>query len=173
MVGQVTKYTTLNGFTENNPNMNYDDVSPYNNFEGDYASDFDGDSVSDSEFAGENDLMDFSNASGRRRKKKKGSTMKSRMATRQKARADRKDRKLKIKEQQSETQKKVAEDLGKEDPATLKLMESLATDDTKKADAPKGMSKGLKIGLIVGGVVIAGIVTILVIKKMKAKKSGK
>ena len=164
MEGKVTKYMVANGFTQFDQNVSYDDVSPYDSF--------DGGSISDSEFAGESDLIDFSNASGKRKKKKKSSTIKSRMEARQKARADRKDRKLKIKEQQAETQKKVAEDLGKEDPATQKLMETLATDDTKK-DAPKGMSKGLKIGLIVGGVLVAGVIAFVVIRKMRAKKSGK
>jgi len=162
MDGQVVRYMVANGMTQFNENVNYEDVSPY--------SDFDGGSISDSEFAGEGDLIDFSDASGRRKKKKKGgSTMKSRMATRQKARADRKDRKLKIKESETETQRKVAEDLTKEDPATQKLMESLVADDTKKADAPKGMSKGLKIGLIVGGVLVAGVIAFVVIRKMKNK----
>jgi hypothetical protein len=164
MEGKVTRYMVANGFTQFDRNVSYDDVSPYDSF--------DGGSITDCEFAGENDLIDFSNASGKRKKKKKSSTIKSRMEARQKARADRQDRKLKIKEQQAETQKKVAEDLGKEDPATQKLMETLATDDTKK-DAPKGMSKGLKIGLIVGGVVIAGVIAFVVIRKMKAKKIGK
>lgn len=164
MVGEVTRYMVANGFTQFDRNADYNDVSPYDNF--------DGGSISDSEFDGENDLF-FSNASGKkRRKKKKSSTIRSRMEARQKARADRKDRKLKIKEQQAETQKKVAEDLGKEDPATQKLMETLATDDTKKAETG-GMSKGLKIGLIVGGVVLAGVVAFVVIRKMRAKKSGK
>lgn len=160
MDGKVTKYMVANGFTQFNPSVDYEDVSPYNSF--------DGGSISDSEFAGEGDLIDFSNASGKRKKKKKSSTIKSRMEARQKARADRKDRKLKIKESQTETQKKVAEDLTKEDPATQKLMETLATDDTKK-DAPKGMSKGLKIGLIVGGVLVAGVIAFVVIRKMKNK----
>jgi len=164
MVGSVTKYMVANGFTEFDRDANYNDVSPFQNF--------DGGSISDTEFAGENDLLDFSNASGKRKKKKKSSTIRSRMEQRQKARADRQDRKLKIKEQQAETQKKVAEDLSKEDPATQKLMETLATPDTKK-DEPKGMSKGLKIGLIVGGVVLVGVVAFVVIRKMKAKKSGK
>ena len=90
------------------------------------------------------------------------------MEARQKARADRQDRKLKIKESQAETQKKVAEDLSKEDPATQKLMETLATDDKPK-DASTGMSKGLKIGLIVGGVLVAGVIAFVVIRKMKNK----
>jgi hypothetical protein len=32
------------------------------------------------------------------------------------------------------------------------------------------MSRGLKIGLIVGGIVVAGVITIVVIRKMRAKK---
>ena len=160
MDGKVTKYMVANGFTQYDQNVSYDDVSPYDSF--------DGGSISDSEFAGEGDLIDFSNASGKRKRKKKSSTIRSRMEARQKARADRKDRKLKIKESQAETQKKVAEDLGKEDPATQKLMETLATDDTKK-DANTGMSKGLKIGLIVGGVLVAGVIAFVVIRKMKNK----
>ena len=163
MSGQVTKYMVANGMTQFDQNVSYNDVSPY--------ASFDGGSMSDSEFAGEGDLMDFSEASGRRKrtKKKKSSTMRSRMETRQKAREDRKDRKLKIKESQTDTQKKVAEDLSKEDPATQKLMETLVNEDKKSTDAPKGLSKGLKIGLIVGGVVLAGVIAIVVIRKMKSK----
>lgn len=158
---QVTKYMVANGFTQFDQNVSYDDVSPYDSF--------DGGSMTDIEIGGENDLIDFSNASGKRKKKKKGgSTIKSRMEARQKARADRQDRKLKIKESQAETQKKVAEDLSKEDPATQKLMETLATDDKPK-DASTGMSKGLKIGLIVGGVLVAGVIAFVVIRKMKNK----
>lgn len=163
MEGKVTKYMVANGLTQFDQNVSYDDVSPYDSF--------DGGSINDIEMGREYDLIDFSNASGKRRKKKNksGSTIKSRMETRQQARADRKDRKLKIKESQAETQKKVAEDIGKEDPATQKLME-IASKDEPKPDAPKGMSKGLKIGLIVGGVVVAGIIAVVVIRKMKNKK---
>lgn len=162
MEGKVTKYMVANGMTQFDQNVSYNDVSPY--------SSFDGDSMSDIEFAGEGDLIDFSNASGRRKKKKRsGSTIKSRTEARQKARLDRKDRKLKIKESETDTQKKVAEDLSKEDPATQKLMETLASNDAKTTDAPKGMSKGLKIGLIVGGVVLAGVIAVVVIRKMKNK----
>jgi hypothetical protein len=158
---QVTKYMVANGFTQFDQNVSYDDVSPYQSF--------DGGSMTDIEFAGEGDLIDFSNASGKRRKKKKtGTTAKGRMETRQQARLERKDRKLKIKESQADTQKKVAEDLTKEDPATQKLMETLATDDTKK-DTPTGISKGLKIGLIVGGVLVAGVIAFVVIRKMRNK----
>jgi hypothetical protein len=163
MQGQVTKFMVANGFTEFNQPVAYNDVSPYQSF--------DGGSISDAEMGDDSDL-DFSNAIGKRRrkKKKKTSTIKSRMEARQKARAERKDRKLKLKESEVETQKKVAEDLSKEDPASQKLMEALATDSTKTATAPTGMSKGLKIGLIVGGVVVVGVIAFVVIRKMKKKK---
>jgi hypothetical protein len=42
-------------------------------------------------------------------------------------------------------------------------------NQTKTADAGQGMSKGLKIGLIVGGVAVLGLVTFLVIRKMRKK----
>jgi len=150
-----------NAFAEHDQNAIFNDMSPYQSF--------DGGSISDSEFAGESDLIDFSDAKGkkRNRKKKSGSTIKSRMAARQKARAERKDRKLKIKEEGSATQKTFAETMGQDDPATQKLLESLSADDTKKPTTI--MSKGLKIGLIVGGVLIIGIITFVVIRKMKNK----
>jgi hypothetical protein len=162
MQGEVVKYMVANGFTEFDQPKAYNDVSPYQSF--------DGGSISDLEM-GESSDFDWSNATGKRRKKKKAksSTIKSRMEARQKARAERKDRKLKIKESEVATQKKVAEDLSKEDPSTQKLMETLAQDD-KKTESTTGMSKGLKIGLIVGGVVVAGVIAIVVIRKMKKKK---
>ena len=50
-----------------------------------------------------------------------------------------------------------------------KMLEQIATDDTKKADET-GMSKGLKIGLIIGGVLLVGVIGFVVYKKMKKKK---
>lgn len=44
--------------------------------------------------------------------------------------------------------------------------------NTPQADAPQGMSKGLKIGLIVGGVVVLGIIGFVIYKKV-IKKGGK
>jgi len=41
---------------------------------------------------------------------------------------------------------------------------------TPQADASQGMSKGLKIGLIVGGIVVVGIVGFVVYKKFIQKK---
>jgi hypothetical protein len=177
MLGTAIDFTTVNAMT--NGNANYNDVSPYQNF--------DGGSMSDVEMGDDFDSLEFSNASGKKRKglnkalgyvpvvagvraiqKNKGKWQRN-MEARRKARADRKDRKISIKEQEANTQKALAESIGKEDPESKKLMEQLATDDTKKADET-GMSKGLKIGLIVGGVLLVGVIGFVVYKKMKKKK---
>jgi hypothetical protein len=165
---EATRFMLSNGMSELNHGV-YRDVSPYSCADGTNINNED-------EFASSDEIMlEFSNASGKKRRKKKkrtgASTMRSRRDARQKARQDAKDRKLKIKEKEAETQSKTAEAINKVDPAEQKLMEELASGGTDKApDDKKGMSKGLKIGLIVGTIVIAGVVTILVIRKMKAKK---
>jgi len=160
----VTNFMIANGMTEYGRGT-YNDISPYSMFEG---------AINGEDQFPETMLLEFSNASGKRKKKtarKKSSTMKSRMKERQEARADRKDRKLAIKEKTAETQKSVAENIGKTSPEEAKLLESLASDDqTKTTPAPSGMSKGLKIGLIVGGVLVVGTIVFLVIRKMKKNK---
>jgi len=166
---QATRFMLSNGLSELNHGV-YHDVSPYSCADGSNINNED-------EFAMSDEIMlEFSNASGKKRKKKKKSRtglagMRDRRDARQKSRQDARDRKLKIKEKEAETQNKTAEALNKVDPAEQKLMEELATGSKDaKADDKKGMSKGLKIGLIVGAVVVAGVVTILVIRKIKAKK---
>lgn len=172
MTNGVTHFITANGLTEFGRG-NYNDVSPY--------SMFDGVINNEDEFP-ETMLLDFSNASGKRRKKiarKKSSTIRSRMEARQKGRGERKDkrvalkeRKVGMKEQQTKTQQAIAENIGKTSPEESKLLESLATDTTalKTATAPTGMSKPLKIGLIVGGVVVLGVIAFVVVRKMRKSK---
>ena len=172
MTNGVTHFITANGLTEFGRG-NYNDVSPY--------SMFDGVINNEDEFP-ETMLLDFSNASGKRRKKtarKKSSTIRSRMEARQKGRGERKDkrvalkeRKVGMKEQQTKTQQAIAENIGKSSPEESKLLESLATDTTalKTATAPTGMSKPLKIGLIVGGVVVFGVIAFVVVRKMRKGK---
>lgn len=172
MTNGVTHFITANGLTELGRG-NYNDVSPY--------SMFDGVINNEDEFP-ETMLLDFSNASGKRRKKtarKKTSTIRSRMEARQKGRGERKDkrvalkeRKVGMKEQQTKTQQAIAENIGKTSPEEAKLLESLATDTTalKTANAPTGMSKPLKIGLIVGGVVLLGVIAFVVVRKMRKSK---
>jgi len=165
---EATRFMLSNGLSELNHGV-YRDVSPYSCADG-------SDINNEDQFASSDEIMlEFSNASGKKRRKKKKttgrSTMRSRRDARQKSRQDVKDRKLKIKEKEAETQSKTAEAITKVDPAEQKLMEELASGDkTAKPNGKTPMSRGLKIGLVVGAVVIAGVVTILVIRKMKAKK---
>lgn len=167
---EPTRYMVANGFTQFNQGV-YHDVSPYSSMDGENINNED-------EFPQSDEMMlEFSNASGKKKKKKSSGRsrrrggMRDRMEARRKARQDRKNRKLAIKEKEAETQRATAEALSKTDPAEQKLMEQLASGDAdKKATENTGMSKGLKIGLIVGGIVVAGVITIVVIRKMRAKK---
>jgi hypothetical protein len=170
MMTEPTRYMVANGFTQFNQGV-YHDVSPYSSMDGENINNED-------EFPQSDEMMlEFSNASGKKKKKKSSGRsrrrggMRDRMEARRKARQDRKDRKLSIKEKEAETQRATAEALSKTDPAEAKLMEQLASGDAdKKATENTGMSRGLKIGLIVGGIVVAGVITIVVIRKMRAKK---
>ena len=177
---QPVRYMVANGFTEFRPNSNYHDVSPFSAMDGTVLN-------SNDEFPESEDIfLEFSNASGKKKKgKAKRSSRKSaRLDRREERRSkrderrtkreERKDRKLAIKEQDSLTQKKVAESVGQTSPEEALLMQQLASGDQnqlKTADASQGqgMSKGMKIGLIVGGVVVLGVVSILVIRKMRKK----
>lgn len=173
---EPTRYMVANGFTQFDRG-NYHDVSPY--------SAMDGENINNEDEFPETDeiMLEFSNASGRKKKKKKRSTrsrrsrggvfqgMRERRDARQKARQDRKNRKIAIKEKEAETQRATAEAMTKTDPVEAQLMQQLASGDpTAPANQRTGMSRGLKIGLIVGGIVVAGVVTIVVIRRMRAKK---
>jgi hypothetical protein len=166
---EVERFLVANGFTQFNPNVNYHDVSPFSSMDGSYLNA--NDEFSEMEAVN----LEFSNASGKKkRKKRKGvfSRMRRRQDERQKARLDRKSRRIAIKEKEAETQRKLAEDMGKSSPEEALMMQQLAmgdTNQTKTTDAGQGMSKGLKIGLIVGGVAVLGLVTFLVIRKMRKK----
>ena len=167
------RYMVANGFSEFRPNEDYLDVSPYSAMDGTVLN-------ANDEFPITEDLfLEFSNASGKKKgrkgKKRKGlfSRMRRRQDERQKARLDRKNRRIGVKEKEAETQRLLAENVGKTSPEEAMLMQQLASGDqnqTKSADAGQGMSKGLKIGLIVGGVLVAGVIAIVVIRKMRAKK---
>ena len=176
---QPVRYMVANGLTEFRPNSDYHDVSPFSAMDGTVLN-------SNDEFPITEDIfLEFSNASGKKKKgKAKRSSRKSaRMDRREERRSkrderrskreERKDRRLAIKEQDSATQKKVAESVGQTSPEEALLMQQLASGDnqlkTTNANQGQGMSKGLKIGLIVGGVVVLGVVSILVIRKMRKK----
>ena len=118
-------------------------------------------------------FLEYSNASGKRKKRPKTrrDQRRAKRDQRQTARADRKERKLRIKEGQAETQKKVAESLTQQSPDEAMLLATITKDKGEKQTEDKPtMSQGLKIGLIVGGVVVVGVITILVIRRMRKNK---
>lgn len=62
-----------------------------------------------------------------------------------------------------------AKALGGSAGADAELAKALQTNNVEEPK-PQGMSKGLKIGLIVGGVVILGIIGLVIYKSSKGKK---
>ena len=168
-----------NGFSELRPPTIYGDVSP--------MSAFDGEPINDSEFPFTEEIMlEFSNADGKARRAKrrgartakkegKASVKKDRQADRSKARkqrADLRERRMSLKEKEQTTQAEVAKKIGEQSPEEAALIQQIASQDTTKSTAPGqvGMSKGLKIGLVVGGVVVLGIVVFAIVKSRKKSK---
>lgn len=168
-----------NGFSELRPPTIYGDVSP--------MAAFDGEPINDTEFPFTEEIMlEFSNADGKaRRAKRRGartakkenraSVKKDRQTDRSKARKQRSDlreRKMSLKEKEQATQEEVAKKIGEQSPEEAALIQQLATQQTTKStpaqDVP--MSKGLKIGLIVGSVVVTGIVIFAIVKYRKKSK---
>jgi flagellar capping protein FliD len=170
MQGKVQHFFLANGLSELK-NGTFNDVSPFQSFDG---------QVNDSEFPETTDIMlEFSNASGRRikRKAKKTGGMRKRRTTRlarkdnrQQARIDARSRRLDIKQQEADTQKKVAEKLGTIAPEEAKLMEQLAKDTASTSPAKTGLSKNAKIGIGIGVVAVVGLIAFVVIRKMNSKK---
>lgn len=168
-----------NGFSELRPPTIYGDVSP--------MSAFDGEPINDTEFPFTEEIMlEFSNADGKARrasrrgartqkKQGKASAKKDRQGDRSKARkqrADIRERRMSLKEKEQTTQAEVAKKIGEQSPEEIALMQQIASQDTTKSTAPAqvGMSKGLKIGFIVGGVVVLGIVVFAIVKSSKKSK---
>jgi hypothetical protein len=83
-------------------------------------------------------------------------------ANRRERRQARKDARVQAKVGYSEAQKTSAEAMGKGAEADTKLAESLKTKTSEK----KGLSKNAKIGLIVGGVLLLGVVGFFIYKKV-------
>ena len=180
---QPVRYMVANGFSELRPPTVYPDVSPYSAMDGTNLN-------SNDEFPETDELfLEFSNATGKRKKKTRKGGGKARRDARkakreerkedriserkkrQDARADRKERKLSLKEKEAQTQSDVAKSISQTSPEEEALLKSIAQDSTTPpAEEKKGMSQGLKIGLIVGGIVVAGIVTILIVRNMKKNK---
>jgi hypothetical protein len=84
---------------------------------------------------------------------------------------DRRSQKIEENKNLAEQQKAIIDQVSKNSPTVEQLNALLTTPtagvSTTQQKAP--MSKGLKIGLIVGGVVVAGVIAYVVYKKMKNK----
>jgi hypothetical protein len=163
MQGKVQHFFLANGLSELK-NGTFNDVSPFQSFDG---------QVNNTEFPVTTDIMlEFSNASGRlkRKAKKKTGGIRKRVDTRQKARMDRKSRRLDIKQQEADTQKKVAEKLGTIAPEEAKLMEQLAKDTASTSPAKTGLIKNEKIVIAIFSIAVIGLITFVVIRKMKSGK---
>lgn len=170
MIGKVDHYMIANGLSELKGDGFYEDVSPFSNFGGSV--------INQDEFPESSEIMlEFSNASGKKKRTKRTSPAKERRLQRKddrqrrreerhKGRLDRKSRRIGVKEQEQEAQKKLAESLnqpGTEDALLNQLRTAPANEP------PKGMSTGLKVGLIIGGVAVLGAIAYFVIRK-KSKK---
>jgi len=174
MSGKVIHFMTANGLTELKGDGFYNDSSPF--------SDFEGTIINQDEFPESSEIMlEFSNASGKqrratRRKKRtdKKDNRERRREERHKSRLEARDRRLGVrekrvgvKEKEQETQKQLAESLNQPSSEDALLNQLKAAPLTP--EAPKGMSKGLKIGLIVGGIVVIGAVAFFIIRKKNKK----
>ena len=170
MIGKVNHFMLANGLSELKGDIFYEDVSPFSNFGGTI--------INQDEFPESSEIMlEFSNASGKKKRTKRTRSAKEkrlqrkddrqrRIEERHKGRLDRKSRRIGVKEQEQEAQKKLAESLnqpGAEDALLNQLRTAPATEQSK------GMSTGLKVGLIIGGVAVLGAIAYFVIRK-KSKK---
>lgn len=168
-----------NGFSELRPPTIYGDVSP--------MSAFDGEPINNTEFPFSEEIMlEFSNADGKARRasrrgartvKRQGKSdvKKDRQSDRSKARKQRSDireRKMSLKEKEQKNQEEVAKKIGEQSPEEAALIQQIASQGTTKTtpaqDVP--MSKGLKIGLVVGSVLVLTVVVVAIVKSRKKSK---
>jgi hypothetical protein len=173
------RFMVANGFSELRPPTVYGDVSP--------MSAFDGEPINDTEFPFTEEIMlEFSNADGKaRRAKRRGArsdkkqgratAKKDRQSDRSAARKQRaslRERKMSLKEKEQATQAEVAKKIGEQSPEEIALMNQIASQGDTKSTQPAnvGMSKGLKIGLAVGSVLVLGIVVFAIVKSRKKSK---
>ena len=165
---------TANGLSQLNENRSYNDVSPYSMFNGTI--------INQNEFPETSEIMlEFSNAGGKERREAKRMKRTEKKDSRQrrieerhqsrleakKSRQDARKERINIKKSEADTQQKLAESLSQPsgDDALLNTLKSASAP----APESKGMSKPLKIGLIVGGVVVVGVVVFLLIRKKRKK----
>lgn len=169
--GGIINYEVANGFQ--NIGNNYFE-NGLNNKSMSFA-----DGGADEDFYSANGDDDFYNAGGliknfRKNQEKRQKRREEKNKSKNDARADKvkvKQTKADAKVKSAEAQKSSAESLGKGVEGDIALAKSL---EVKPEAVSGGMSKGMKTGLIVGGVLLVlGVVGFIVYKKMGAKKLGK
>ena len=168
--GGIINYEVANGFQ--NIGNNYFE-NGLNNKSMSFA-----DGGADEDFYSANGDEDFYNAGGliknfRKNQEKRQKSRDEKNKYKNDARADKvkvKQTKADAKVKSAEAQKSSAESLGKGVEGDIALAKAL---EVKPEAVSGGMSKGMKTGLIVGGILILGVVGFIVYKKMGAKKLGK
>lgn len=188
MQGKVTHFFLANGLSELK-NSNYDDVSPFQSFDG---------QVNDTEFPESTDVMlEFSNASGIRKRRQEARQdrkatigrrarktnrqlarqdrkatigRKARKTSRQQARQEARLRRLDNKGAETESNLKIAKEIATTTPEEAQLINELSKDVQNPSETKKsGLSKNAKIGIGIGAVVVVGLIAFVVIRKMKSK----
>jgi hypothetical protein len=146
----------------------------YMSADGDEYYDADGESYygGDDFYDAKGDADDFYNAGGLFSGMRKAQAKREkRRALKNKSKDEARILKAKSKQTLADAQIESAKQMGKGSEADLELAKSVG----KNAEQPneKGLSKGMKIGIAVGVVLILGVVGFIVYKKMSAKKLGK
>jgi hypothetical protein len=147
---ETERFIVANGFTQFNDQNVGRDLSPYDFFDGEISG---------------NDL-EFSDARGRRRKKRKSLSprAKERMKSREKRRGD----KLALKNKEIDTQKQIVEASLKAGEKENQLLSQLGlSNNDSLPPISSEKPKSNKVIFIVGGVVIAGILGYVLYKKFK------
>jgi hypothetical protein len=173
-----TEFLLANGMSQLPNSSMTNDISPYECFDGGLDTDID---------------LDFSDASGKKPRKKKGDKsgfkkvmsytpmgmakegIDRRNSTEGLARRDarRQDRlkgradKQENKKAQSDAQNQAITDVTKQSDADALLLEQIQQPLAPVTPTPTGMSKGTKISLIVGAVAVAGLLSYFIYKKLK------
>jgi hypothetical protein len=147
---ETERFIVANGFTQFNDQNVGNDLSPYDFFDGEISF---------------NDL-EFSDARGRRRKKRKSLSprAKQRIKSREKRRGD----KLALKNKEIDTQKQIVDASLKAGEKENQLLSQLGlSNNDSLPPISSEKPKSNKVIFIVGGVVIAGILGYVLYKKFK------
>lgn len=170
---QTEKFIVANGFTQFNDPKVAEDLSPYQYFDGEFGEAID---------------MEFSDARGRRSKKRKknsesgvekalsytpigwikkgvdSATSEEAVSRREKRRAD----KMALKKQEIEAQKEIADKSLKAQEGDTTLLSSLGLSDNKNLpEVSSEKTKSNTIYWVVGGLAVATILGVVLYKKFK------